>query len=366
MPPATPKPIVLLIHGMGTHHQEDNAENAQGGLTSTQKEVCDGVNETAAHFGFEDYRFQDKVELHEFNYSKSLEEILLRDAENSQALIDHITLLQGRGLAQDVAANLVEEFSEADSGKFFYTHWMDVIYYGLMFWGEMIRNELAAKINELYIQANRTGQTVNVIAHSLGTAVLHDTLVKLYRKDADIRAKAPELDVDIFKFDAVIQIANVSRLVNILNGIGDPHTSVVNSGPHKCSKRFFNFFNEFDPFTWFKRWDAPIDTGYSGRITTVRNINTHDLTEYAAAPTVCYAIMRNIVGESISDDTYRLGKQAHYDDERNLKKPLEIIEAEFNKVRNSQDTNDRGLALIRLFRAVQDAMETAKRLRDEF
>lgn len=360
MPPSTPLPIVLMIHGMGTHHQPENAEN---GLTSTQKEVCDGINETAGHLGFEDYKFQEKVELHEFNYSKFLEEILLRDAKKAQELIGHIGMLQERGLLPDVASKLVVEFSEADSGKFFYTHWMDVIYYGLMFWGEKIRNELAAKINELYIQANQTGQTVNVIAHSLGTAVLHDTLVKLYRKDADIRAKAPELDVDQFKFDAIIQVANVSRLVNILNGIGEPHISVVNSGPGKCAKRFYNFFNEFDPFTWFKRWDAPIHTGYAERITTVRDINTHDLTEYAAAPTVCYAIMTNIVGETISDTTYELGKKAHYDDERNLKKPLDEIEAEFKNVRNAQNTNDKGLTLVRLFRAVQEAMETAERLR---
>lgn len=295
-----PKPIVLIIHGMGTHTPGN-----------TPKEFTAGINETAKHLGLENFNFSDQVELIEFNYSTFLDEIRLRDAQHASAIINHLGVLKGKGLGESVVTELTEFFAKADEDKFFNTHWLDVVYYGLMNWGEKIRVDLAKTINDLYVKKLATGQEVHIVAHSLGTAVLHDTLAKLYRKDPDLRSHAPQLDVDSFQVDSIFMFANVSRLLNLLNDIADPNKSVVMSGPGGCTRLFYNLFNEFDPFTWFKRFKRPVEDGQHARIKTVRTVNTHDLTEYAAAPPSTYLLLNTLLNKTISSSAYNTAVEKH-------------------------------------------------------
>ena len=381
------KPIVLVIHGMGTHHinpnlsSEDIAKNIQEDkpeenyvvidangrsnvITNTQNEIIKGIKETAKHFKFEDYQFDQKVDLREFNYSKDLDDIRLKDAEKAQALIDHLPVLKGLGLGSEIVAKILEKLADSDQDKMFFTHWMDVVYYGLMYWGEKIRVDLAVMLNNLLIEQRDTGADIHIIAHSLGTAVLHDTLAKLYRKDADIMSHVPQLDLDGFKFDSITMVANVSRLLNLLNGIADPHHSVVNSGPNGCTLRFYNFYNEFDPFTWFKRWDTSIPTGKKHRETTIRNPNTHDLTEYSAAPYITYCWMANIAHETINSDDYKISIDKHK--ETSLDKPYDDIKEAYQILMNKPEPLDAFKAIMAIFEASNDAYDLAKSMLEDF
>lgn len=384
-------PIVLVIHGMGTHHlnpviseeqRKTNIENDEkdknfididkqtgktvdGGLTSTQKEIVDGVKETAEYFGFEEFNFNEKVDFREFNYSKELDDIRLKDAVKAQAIVEYLPFLANKGVPEDILSKLAEEIAEADEEKFFWTHWMDVAYYGLAYWGEKIRVDLAVLLISLLKERHETGQEVHIIAHSLGTAILHDTLHKLFKKDAELIAKVPSFDVDIITVDSVYMIANVSRMVNLLNGIGDPHgeSSVVNSGTNGCVRRFYNFYNEFDPFTWFKRWDRDIPDGRSERITTVREINTHDLTEYAAAPVLCHSLMTNLLSEDIDDSKEAESVEKHKQN-GSINKPYEELKAAFDEVKNQIGVIDKASSLAKLFKATNDVLDAAKKLKE--
>ncbi|MBA6340023.1 hypothetical protein H4J59_03265 [Colwellia sp. MB02u-10] len=291
------KPMVLVIHGMGTHKSGE-----------TKKEIADGFNQAAANFGLTNFDINEKVEFFQFNYSDFLDEIRLKDAAKAGELVKHIGLLQGHGLGEKSAAKLTEFFADFDENKIFYTHWMDVVYYGLMFWGEKIRVDLAKKINDLMIERELGNRKLHIICHSLGTAVLHDTLAKLFRKDADITSEIPQLDIDRFQIDSLWTVANVSRLLNVLNDIADPNHSIVSSDNNGCAKLLFNVRNEFDPFTWFKRYDRPIEHG--GRhiiVKTVRKVNTHDLKEYVKAPAVAEAFFSNVLGIIVTEDEYNQG-----------------------------------------------------------
>jgi len=366
-----PKPIVLVIHGMGTHHQlkDDNVESqaAQGaddGLTSTQKEVVSGINDTAKLLGFEHFKFEEEVELLEFNYSEYLHDVLMKDKQKAQALKDNISSLTAFEMLPSLAKDLTNELSAISNDKFFFTHWMDVIYYGLTVHGSVIRNRLAQTLNKVIREAE-PGQKIHIIAHSLGTAVLYDTLAKWLKKDANYSADNPELDVDNFKFESIYMLANVSGLINLLNGIGDPERSVLNSGPGGCTEKFYNVFNEFDPFTWIKRWDGEIlGNGSDKRITTVRKVNTHDLQEYVSSPSVCRWMMTNITNKYIDLNILidaRKQFEAHPD---NLTQDIEEVEEAFQAVRKPTAQLSKIQAIVKLFKAVHNAYDTAKRLKE--
>lgn len=334
------KPMVLVIHGMGTHKPGE-----------TKKTIADGLNKAGKNFGLADFDVNDKVEFFQFNYSDFLDEVRLRDAEEAGKLIEHISLLQGHGLGEKTVSKLVASFSDFDEDEMLYTHWMDVIYYGMMFWGEKIRVDLAKKLNDLMIEREQGGRELHIIAHSLGTAVLHDTLAKLFRKDTDITSKVPQLDTDRFQIDSIWTVANVSRLINILNDIADPNHSIVTSDNGGCTDLFYNIRNEFDPFTWFKEYKRPIENG--GRhieVKTVREINTHDLKEYVEAPEVADAFFSNVLNITISNVQYEKGIAAH---------ALGSINFSYEELKNAFDDIKQHDEPLDKIQAIKDLVKTA-------
>jgi hypothetical protein len=292
------KPMVLVIHGMGTHNPGE-----------TKKIIADGLNNAAENFGLSNFDIYDKVEFYQFNYSDFLDKIRLKDAEQASKLIDHINLLKGHGLGERAASELIEFFAGFGEDKMFYTHWMDVLYYGLMFWGEKIRVDLAKKINDLMIEKVRAGRELHIIAHSLGTSVLHDTLSKIFRKDTDLYSEVPQLDTDRFKIDSLWTVANVSRLLNLLNDIEDPNHSIVTSDIGGCTDLLFNMRNEFDPFCWIKTYKRPIARlkGKHIKVDTIRKTNTHDLGEYVEHPDFSARFLTSALKIRISKQTYYKG-----------------------------------------------------------
>ncbi|MCP4390214.1 MAG: hypothetical protein GY802_18115, partial [Gammaproteobacteria bacterium] len=67
-----------------------------------------------------------------------------------------------------------------DSDDVIFTHWLDVILYKLYF-GEVVRIHVARKLGDI-IAKNSTSE-IHILSHSLGTAVTHDTLSKIYNND---------------------------------------------------------------------------------------------------------------------------------------------------------------------------------------
>ncbi|WOT04725.1 hypothetical protein [Shewanella youngdeokensis] len=348
------KPMVLVIHGMGTHKPGE-----------TKKAIADGLNEAAKNFGLVDFDINNEVEFFQFNYSDYLDEIRLKDAEKAGELVKHLSVLQGLGLGEQAVSALTSFFADFDEDEQFYTHWMDVIYYGLMYWGENIRVDLAKKINELMLERELGNRKLHIISHSLGTAVLHDTLAKLFRKDADISAKVPQLDVDRFQIDSIWMVANVSRLLNLLNDIADPNHSVVTSDIGGCTDLLFNVRNEFDPFTWFKQYKRPIENG--GRqikVNTIRELNTHDLQQYMAAPDVADALFANLLDiPAISDTQYQQGVAKHALTSINYN--YAQLEDAVNDLSDNDEPQDKVQAIVSVAKALNSFQKTLKEIVDE-
>ena len=260
------RPIVLLVHGMGTHP-----------LDNMTREFTAGLGEAAKGFRVKDFEIDEHMELVEFNYSETLDKIRKKLADEAQGILDQFEVLPANQLLERLLkfeANLAED-------EFLYTHWLDVLLYGAAYYGESIRVELANKINSLLKRAK--GAKLHIIAHSLGTAVVHDTLEKLYRAESTPGDDIPDLKPGIDSINCLWTFANVSRMVDILNGV-TPDETIVRTGPLGCTHNMYNIRHELDPFTWYKTYEPEIEHGRNFVNNVVRIKNTHSFQEYVADP----------------------------------------------------------------------------------
>ena len=343
------KPIVLVIHGMGTH-----------ALGEMKKDVSEGLNEAAVNFGLESFKIESKVEFIEFNYSDFLEVIRKRDAAQAATMADHLTLLKAHGLGASVVEELTSFFSDFDEDEMLYTHWMDVVYYGLMFWGEKIRVDCAKKLNDVLVTAHAENRDVHIVAHSLGTAVLHDTLAKLYRGDVDITSKVANLDIAKFTVKSIWMVANVSRLLNILNDIADPENSIVHSGHDGCAASFYNVRNKFDPFTWIKKYDRQGANLETIEVNTVRQLNTHDMKEYMATPYVADCFFASVLGNTLTSEQWDKGELEH--GKKTVNKSVEELELAFTNLRQVSGITGKVDALKKFFTLLKEFQDELKEL----
>ena len=265
-------PIVLLVHGMGTHPVENMSRDFKTGLT-----------EAANGFGASDFDLDEHVELVEFNYSENLDAIRTKLAEQADSILQHFKGMPGQDSALNLVRRLINYQSNLDEDEMIYTHWLDVLLYGATFYGEQLRVELSTKINNL--KARAAGRDIHIVAHSLGTALTHDTLNKLYRDEGTINDRIPDLKPGIDNIKCLWSFASVNRLVSLLNGVSDTK-SVVRSGPRGCTDYLYCIRHELDPFTWYRQWKPNIENGRNFTTKVVRNINTHSFREYVADPDV--------------------------------------------------------------------------------
>jgi len=343
------KPIVLVIHGMGTH--------LPGEMKS---QVIGGLNEAAKNFGLEKFNIEDKVEFFQFNYSAFLDELRKKDADHATSMSEHLTFLQGYGLGESLVTKLTGFFANFGEDKMLYTHWMDVVYYGLTFWGEKIRVDCAKRLNDIMIESNSSNREVHIVAHSLGVAVLHDTLSKIFRKDVDLTANVPGLDVGKFKIKSVWAVANVSRLLYVMNDIADPYKSTIRAGGQGCCDLMVNVRNEFDPFTWVKQYNHPIGTASQlVEVNTVRIINTHDIREYMSTPRVAGNFFSYLLGIDC-DSNFDQAVEKY--NETSINVSVQNLKEAFSDIPKADDISDKLEALEKFFSVAQEFNKRMKSL----
>lgn len=272
------QPIVLLIHGMGTHTD-----------TSIKEEFKIGLEQCMEFFGHPNFDVNTKFRLETFNYSQ--------DWDNQRvAFAQHLNgdIKDSLSLTPNLIQKILNVTAEFDGDDFLYTHVLDVLFYltGALRGHQLIK--LHKKIGDL-IEAtvnDLNGPRLIVVAHSLGTAFIHDCLTQLYSK---------RLDPISFALDQLWSVATVSRLTQIITGMDDPNSSIVID--HSVSKagvckEFYPVYNDFDPFCWFKPYRREPNQGMLINTKHVRDLrkiyssnetmrfNPHDFREYFADPEV--------------------------------------------------------------------------------
>lgn len=289
--------VILLVHGMGTHQK--------GVIT---KDFKNALTERAKSFGKAD-DFLNKVDYKEFNYSETFDLIRKQFADNAEARKKGFSYLTGKGFEEKLLKQLTSFEANFGKDEFFYTHWLDVILYSTMYFGEKTRIDFIAVFEKLRKKYGH--QNIHIVCHSLGTAVVHDALAKYYRVESDPFDDIADLKTGNFNISSLWTFANVSRLINLLNGLQDPNHSTVVTGDEGCTSHFVNVRNRYDPFTWFKTYDRKMQASLTIKNSVVRKINTHDFYEYITAPKVAKTILGFIYGLTISDSKYKEGEKEY-------------------------------------------------------
>jgi len=339
------KPIVLLIHGMGTHP-----------LDNMTREFKTGLIEAAKGFGMDAFDPDESMDIVEYNYSETLDNIRKKLAEDAQEILD---LFPDGTPGVEIVQKLLEFQANFSEDELAYTHWLDVVLYSL-YYGEAIRVELARKLNNLFKEA--ANRRVHVIAHSLGTAVLHDTLDKFYKVlgPGEEGGDYPYLRAGGHNLKTMWTFANISNLVSVLNNVADQGSTVVRSGPTGCTDSLYNIYHTLDPFCWFEPYKEDTVTIESGRhfeTKIVRKKNTHSFQEYVANPEVAKYLLAELVQavEPLKPDNFAAYVEKHKEYTPN--DIFDKIEGKVDEIKSGRDQVSNIKDLFELLKTFEDTVE---------
>lgn len=287
------KPIVVLIHGMGNHTAPNKTTGEKG---SFGVECVDTLNKALQMYpSFGNKNIESEVSFVEIHYNNIFDIARNEMAQNAKSISDFIKL-SGSPISNipNLVESLIDFESSLGSDKSFYTHWLDVILYKLYF-GEFVRTKVAMEIGEILTKNN--ARDIHIIAHSLGTAVIHDTLHKIYSFGYQDNDDIADLHPTTHKIKSLWQIANVSRLANSILTIEDPYKSIVRPGAGGIVTNMKNIHHEWDPFTWPKKFVRKNDGNWLPTNTykskyqdietkIITQLNTHSITQYLHDPDV--------------------------------------------------------------------------------
>ncbi|MGF1761064.1 hypothetical protein L4D76_24700 [Photobacterium sagamiensis] len=243
------KQLIILIHGMGDHTG-----------SSFRKEVVSACNNSLSRYkSYQNTQFENEVYIESIGYNHIFEK--MREEYKNSAL-DLDVFIKGKlGSAEipSVVNELVSLQQDLGKDKFQYTHVLDVIFY-LTLLGEKVRLYVAEELLTAMLKYHDKGVRVNVLAHSLGTAVIHDTLNKLYFDGYKDKTGKIKLDPNTLSIDMLWMFANVSPVITRLSGLTQPLKSAVKPGPGGCIGSLRNVFHRFDPFTlkFINRFDPSL------------------------------------------------------------------------------------------------------------
>ena len=305
------KPVVLLIHGMGSSTPPDPDGNKLG---SFGEEFRDSLDTVLQQFSdHDDDSIENYVTLDEFHYNDKFDLIRNKMADRTKDVRTRLDEVQGLFTGGTFLGRFADQFNswEEDFGddEFLYTHWLDVLFY-TTYIGGWIRASLAERIAKLIKEHGN--KNVHVVAHSLGTAVLHDTLAQIYPPGGEPIPGTPAyFSVENDQLESVWMVANVSNLINTVVGLADPLApgTTVKPGNGGCTKRFYNVRHELDPFTLIRtfkpkndgHWISP--QNFKLRYRAIKNDviiepNTHSFPQYIGDPNVSLPMLRKLMGSS--------------------------------------------------------------------
>jgi len=147
-----------------------------------------------------------------------------------------------------------------------WTHGLDaILWYAVGQARQAVIAEVALQLAEALRRAQRDEADVHILSHSLGTSVVHDTLLCLAAAPDTKKAFDPKLGGQ--RWTSYVSVANVSRVMGALASPSDdlavadfrPHSSRV-QGKDLVST-FVNVRHQLDPFTFPRRfkpeWASP-------------------------------------------------------------------------------------------------------------
>jgi len=274
--------LVFLIHGMGN---SANDVLGKADLGKWADEVTKVLRDAAASFPGIDGK---QLEIVPIQYDDVFRSHVTRWNALAEALVG--TPLE----------SLTKWMKATDNQDFLWGNLGDVVLYRAF--AEVREHVLTHVARQLFEQIKKNGTfdvQYSIIAHSLGTAVAHDALQKLYTVGVD--GNKPALQIQNF-----FALANVSRLVWVNDGKFYEETRVrpPDSGlpANQCAVlNYMQFRHIADPFPSILRFTrkdwSPEHYASIDDLDFFRGVNVHALTSYLAHPTVTSLILYRLFGE---------------------------------------------------------------------
>ena len=341
------KQVLILLHGMGVHTSE-----------SFKKEVVDGANNALKRYAsYKDINFNDKVHIRSISYDHLFENMRKEMKESGSGIQEFIKNKLGGVNLPGYFDELLNIEASLGDDEFIYTHVLDVIFY-ISLLSESVRLYVCKKILEVMSDYQET-TSFNILAHSLGTAVAHDALDKLFTTGPSTNI---ELNVDEHKLRSIWLIANVSNIITHFSGLTGPYESLVKPGEGGCTVKLYNGFNRFDPFTLkvFKRFDPDNSNNWLEdaafkfrykRLKTekVSRANTHDIMGYLEDPVICHPFLNHFFDFKPDENEKATGDAAY----KNIQDEAEKINNHITAI----ETGDDLIAFIKMIKSFQDYLK---------
>ena len=218
--------------------------------------------------------------------------------------------------------------SAEDIEKFFWDNALDAILWftlGLAHASVKARvaKQLVEGIAAMADENNGDMSRAHIVAHSLGTSVIHDTVVSLAH-ESDLHEGV--LDPTNFSWQSITMVANTSRLleaaVDISPGTSPSdfkaHTSICRPGQGGIVDNYVNVRHQIDPITWPRMFSPDWASGYReyrlDRFSDPKAV--HDFEHYVQEPRLHRRMLRMFLGNlSLGDSDERKAAKADYEAE---------------------------------------------------
>lgn len=347
------KPKLIIIHGMGQHTED-----------SFKEEFVEGCRSAFSLYdAFRGRPPENFVQIIPVSYSDLFDECRQHIVNHQGSFREAVESIP-ESLTQRLPGTreaLIALEKEVGADTFLKTQGLDAFLYRYTRLGQAARIRLGTAI----AQAARTTyggvQNVHLLAHSLGTSVLHDTLSQLYTPPPTL-ADLGNLDTSHHKIGSVHMIANISRLLESSIKVDQSLVKPSNSG---CMYNYREYRHTYDPITWAKpfnprndgRWISSGDWQFIAykRLefdeVSDEHGNTHSLHNYLSNPLVHRELFKLAFGIEFDEEQIAQGDDRYFCQTRT--QITEYLQAAFSDLRNLQNLQ----GMIRAATELKDFVE---------
>lgn len=306
--------LLIAVHGMGSHPPK---------WSEAIREKLDEVaarypslagSPLSQRYTFAEVRYDGIFERYVEKWQAQAAEFAKFQTEQGVKLPGLLAWLTDDTLPQDEKA--------AATSTFWSTLIDPILYRGFPVVRDEVRAAVMAQIVG-HITSNMTSGAVDVsiLAHSLGTAVLHDVLQLLASGASGGNAS---FTAKHWHFDRLFMVADVCKLgppdlidlrTDIDGYLVRPRDPNGAGGPESyyCA-RMFSFRHEWDPFVRWAPFNPPWGPDFLSPdpLTHVHQANTHGFTHYLDHPAVHIPIINSLVGFTAISAKEQLNAIANY------------------------------------------------------
>lgn len=271
--------LLFLVHGMGKHF-------VQGKPTDWHKPIVAALDAAALQYpnwtknGKLRKSVSERRKIIPITYDDIFEDQREDWANSASSVLDFVTnnpsKAPGGQLGDAEARQILQLQQTAGLDTFFNSHLLDVLLYRFTFRGDQVRARVAKKILSELKKGRSSGQhTYSIMAHSLGTAVVHDTLHALRTASTNEAPGFPKPTTPLTQAIHLFMIANVSRVLQNQQRTPPAYLSVVKpaTAAKGACKYMYTATHDLDPIAKTKEFAPTIDVWLHGETTKERSIN---------------------------------------------------------------------------------------------